>query len=184
MEFIRTPLADAYIIKPNILSDSRGWFSRLYCKDEYLEIGSSVNWVQFNNSFTYEKGSVRGMHFQLEPFVETKLVRCISGSIYDVIIDLRAGSTTFLQWFGAELSSDNRIMMYIPKGFAHGFQTLTDNCELFYAHSAFYKPGFEGALKYDDPTVNISWPLPVTEISVKDSRHPFLTKEFKGLNII
>jgi dTDP-4-dehydrorhamnose 3,5-epimerase len=121
------------------------------------------------------------MHYQLPPFSEIKLVRCISGAVYDVIIDLRQGSATFLNYFAAELSSTNKKMIYIPEGFAHGFQTLTDDCELIYHHSQFYSPGVEGGIKYDEPKVNIEWPLPVQIISARDNSHSFINDNFKGL---
>jgi len=184
MEFITTPLPDAYLIEPSPVTDNRGWFSRIYCKEEYAAIAPAIDWVQFNNSFTNRSGSVRGMHYQLNPFGEIKLIRCISGSVYDVIIDVRQDSPTFLKWFGAILSSDSRIMMFVPQGFAHGFQTLTDNCELIYAHTSSYKPGYEGAIRYNDPAIGIVWPLGVTEISERDQTHPFLTNEFKGIKKI
>jgi dTDP-4-dehydrorhamnose 3,5-epimerase len=134
-----------------------------------------------NHSFTKQKATIRGMHYQLPPFSEIKLVRCIAGAVYDVIIDLRKDSTTFLQWFGVELSAQNKKMIYIPQGFAHGFQALSDDCELIYHHSQFYTPGAEGGIKYDDKRVSINWPLTVTSISERDNQHPLLDKNFKGI---
>ncbi len=176
MDFIPTSLEGVYLIKPSQLSDSRGWFSRIYCRDEYATIEPGINWVQFNNSFTYKRGTIRGMHFQYEPYSEVKLVRCIAGRIFDVVIDIRKDSSTYLKWFSAELSAENRMMMYIPGGLAHGFQTLEDNCEVFYAHSSFFNSGYEGAIRYNDPAVGISWPLTVTEISERDKNHPLLKR--------
>ena len=121
------------------------------------------------------------MHYQLPPFTEIKLVRCIAGTVFDVVIDLRKDSVTFLKWFGTEISAANKKMIYIPEGFAHGFQTLSSDCELTYHHSQFYEPGVEAMIRYDEPKVKIEWPLPLTNISVRDNQHPFLDENFKGL---
>jgi dTDP-4-dehydrorhamnose 3,5-epimerase len=181
MKFISTPFAGVYIIEPHLFTDERGWFTRYYCKDEFFQIGHNKEWVQCNHSFTQRKGTVRGMHYQLPPYGEIKLVRCIAGAVYDVIIDLRTGSPTFLQWFGLELSSLNRKMLYIPEGFAHGFQTIADNSELLYHHTASYTPGSEGGIRYDDPLVHINWPLDVSVLSGRDQQHTFLNDNFKGI---
>ena len=121
------------------------------------------------------------MHYQESEYKEIKLVRCIAGKVYDVIIDIRKDSPTFLKWFGIELSAENKKMLYIPAGFAHGFQCLSDNCELLYHHSAFYTPGRETGISYNDPAVNIEWPIEITVISERDKNHPFITKNFKGI---
>ena len=134
-----------------------------------------------NHSFTTSKGTIRGMHYQLPPFREIKMVRCIVGAVFDVIIDIRKGSKTFLQWMGVELTAANKKMLYIPEGFAHGFQTLTDNCELLYHHSEFYNPGAESGIRHDDPLINISWPTPLTVISDRDRTHVLLNESFKGI---
>lgn len=181
MIFHQTPLEGSYLIELEPFQDERGWFARFYCKEEFAQIGHSREWVQLNHSMTYKKGSLRGMHFQLPPYREIKMVRCVSGAVYDVIIDLRADSPGFLKWYGTELSEDNRRMLYIPEGFAHGFQCLTDNCGLIYHHSEYYKPGSEGGIRFDDPRIAIQWPLPVTGISVRDRSHPFLDNNFKGI---
>lgn len=181
MKFQQTPLQGSYIIDLDAFEDHRGWFARVYCKNEFREIGHEKEWVQLNHSFTRKKGSLRGMHFQYPPFREIKMVRCIAGAVYDVIIDLRRGSPTFLQAAGVELSAANRRMLYIPEGFAHGFQTLTDDCELLYHHSEFYTPGKEGGIRYNDPMLQINWPLPVTDISDRDREHPYLAADFKGI---
>lgn len=181
MKFIPTELNGVYIVDLEPLIDSRGWFARTYCKREFAEIGHRDEWVQLNHSFTRRKASIRGMHFQQPPYQEIKLVRCISGKILDIVIDLRKGSRTFLKWFGVELSSENKKMLYIPEGMAHGFQTLEDNCELLYHHTAFYTPGSEGGIRHDDPMININWPLQVTDISERDMRHQLLTESFKGI---
>lgn len=181
MIFTPTQLKGVFIIDLQPVGDSRGWFTRTYCKNEFAEIGHDKEWVQLNHSFTSKKGTVRGMHYQLPPFSEIKMVRCIAGAVLDVVIDLRKDSPAFLQWTGVELSAENKKMIYIPEGFAHGFQCLTDNCELLYHHSAFYTPGAEGGIRYDDPLVGINWPLELTEISDRDKAHPFLDKNFKGI---
>ena len=181
MIFVPTPLKGSYVIELQPFQDKRGWFARYYCKDEFEQIGHKKEWVQMNHSATYMKGALRGMHFQHPPFREIKMVRCIAGSVFDVIIDLRKNSETFLQWFGVELSTINKKMLYIPEGFAHGFQCLSENCELIYHHSEFYTPNAEGGIRYDDLQVNIEWPLPITELSQRDESHPYLNENFKGI---
>ena len=181
MIFHETHLKGSYTIELTPFADERGWFARTYCKEEFNTIGHDKEWLQMNHSFTVQQGTIRGMHFQQAPFREIKLVRCIAGKVFDVIIDIRTGSPTFLQWVGVELSAENKKMIYIPEGFAHGFQTLTDNCELIYHHSELYKPGVEGGIKYDDPLVNIQWPLTCSNISNRDHTHPLLDKNFKGI---
>ena len=181
MIFTETLLRGSYTIELNTLADDRGWFARTYCKNEFAAIGHTKEWVQLNHSFTKHKGIIRGMHFQLPPFKEIKLVRCIAGSVYDVIVDLRKDSATFLNFFGVELSAQNKKMIYIPEGFAHGFQALGENCELLYHHSEFYTPGAEGGIKYNEPKININWPMPVTDISERDTQHPLLDDNYKGI---
>lgn len=181
MIFNETPLKGSYIIELNPYKDERGWFARTYCKKEFEAIGHDKEWVQLNHSFTKQKGAIRGMHYQLPPFSEIKMVRCIAGAVYDVIVDLRKGSETFLKWFGIELSAENKTMIYIPEGFAHGFQALTNDCELIYHHSQFYMPGVEGGIRYNDAKINIEWPLMATTISERDEKHPLLDENFKGL---
>jgi dTDP-4-dehydrorhamnose 3,5-epimerase len=181
MIFTPTSLAGSYVIDLEPRSDERGWFARYYCKEEFHKIGHTKEWVQMNHSVTNKKGSIRGMHFQVHPYKEIKMLRCIAGSVYDVIIDLRKDSETFLQWTGVELSAANKKMLYIPEGFAHGFQCLEDNCELTYHHSEFYQPGAEAGMRYNDPLVNIEWPLPLTIISPRDEEHHFLNENFKGI---
>jgi dTDP-4-dehydrorhamnose 3,5-epimerase len=174
-------LQGSYIIELQPFSDERGWFARFYCKNEFKQIGHEKEWVQLNHSATYKKGAIRGMHFQKPPHSEIKMVRCIAGAVFDVIVDLRKNSATFLKWFGAELSAENKKMIYIPEGFAHGFQCLTDNCELIYHHTEFYAPAAEAGIKYDDPKIDIEWGLPVTTISQRDAAHPYLDENFKGI---
>jgi dTDP-4-dehydrorhamnose 3,5-epimerase len=181
MIFTATPLSGSYLVGLQPFKDNRGWFARFFCKDEFLQIGHDKEWVQLNHSVSFEKATIRGMHFQLPPYQEIKMVRCIAGKVFDVIVDLRKGSPTFLQWYGAELSEDNQQMMYIPAGFAHGFQTLTDNCQLIYHHSERYTPKAESGLRFDDPAVSIKWPLPLKTISDKDAQYPYIGAHFKGV---
>ena len=183
MTFTETAIAGAYIIDAQPFSDDRGWFMRTYCKAEFAQIGHTEEWVQMNHSFTKEPGSVRGMHFQYPPCAEIKMVRCIAGKVYDVIVDLREGSPSFLKWAGVELSAENRQSLYIPKGVAHGFQVLQENSELLYNHSSAYEPQSEGAILYNDTMVGIVWPLPVSNISNKDLGYKPLDKNFKGIKI-
>ncbi len=182
MIFTEINLKGAFIIDLKIFSDERGWFGRTYCKDEFKAVGLEQEWVQMNHSFSSKKGTIRGMHFQHPPYQEIKMVRCIAGSVYDVIVDIRKDSPTFLQHIGVELSAANKKMIYIPAGFAHGFQTLSNDAELIYHHSAFYTPHAEAGLLYNETLLSIHWPLAVTEISDRDSTHSQLNKEtFKGI---
>ena len=174
MIFQTNSLVDSYIIDLNKIEDNRGFFSRLWCFNEFKNKKINFTIAQINNSFTKKKFTLRGLHFQYSPFSEGKLVRCISGSIYDVIVDLRPKSQTYKKWFGIELSSNNRKMLYAPKGFAHGFLTLEDATEVIYFVSEFYKPEIEDILLWNDKTINIQWPNQPKEISEKDK----LGKEF------
>jgi dTDP-4-dehydrorhamnose 3,5-epimerase len=183
LKFIETPLEGAYIIELEPFLDERGLFARTFCQKELAKIGFNKQIVQINDSVTKQKGAVRGMHYQLPPACETKLIRCIQGQVFDVMVDLRAGSATFKQWYGVKLSKDNMRMFYIPEGFAHGFQTLTDNAELIYLHSAFYSPEYECGLRFDDPRLAIKWPLPVGIISSKDQSYPLIDNTFKGIEV-
>ncbi|MEO8765636.1 MAG: dTDP-4-dehydrorhamnose 3,5-epimerase [Ginsengibacter sp.] len=181
MIFNETSLKGSYVIELEPLVDERGWFARTFCKDEFSKIGHNKEWLQLNHSYTQQQGVIRGMHYQMPPFSEIKLVRCIAGSVYDVIIDLRKGSSTFLDYFGVELSAENRKMIYIPEGFAHGFQTLTSDSEVIYHHTAMYIPAAEGGIRYNESLININWALPPANISMRDNTHPELHANFKGL---
>lgn len=172
MKFIPTGLEGAYTIELEKREDERGFFARAFCVNEYKAAGLDPAIVQINNSLSVEKGTLRGMHYQLAPKAETKIVRCIKGSLYDVIVDLRKDSPTFLKWFGAELSAENRRTMYVPKGFAHGFITLEPNTEAFYLVTEFYAPDRERGIKYNDPKLGIKWPIEPTVVSDKDLKHP------------
>lgn len=181
MTFNPTFINGLYTIDLDLFKDERGWFARIYCKEEFKKIGHSKEWVQLNHSFTKHKGAIRGMHYQHLPYSEIKLVRCISGTVYDVVIDLRKNSSTFLKWFGVELSAENKKMIYIPEGFAHGFQAMSNNCEIIYHHTNFYTRNAEEGIKYNDPLLKLNWPLPISEISERDQEHPYLSENFKGI---
>jgi dTDP-4-dehydrorhamnose 3,5-epimerase len=183
MIFRETLLKGVYIVETKPYSDERGLFARTYCKKEYHAISHDVEFVQFNHSATTKKGTIRGIHYQLQPFSEIKLIRCIRGSVYDVVIDLRMDSPTFLQFYAIELNEDNMLSIYIPRGFAHGFQTLEDNSQLIYHHTAYFAPGYEAGIRYNDPMVGISWPLPVSVITEKDLNHNLLNNSFKGITL-
>lgn len=176
------PLTGAFIIETHPHGDDRGIFSRLFCQGELQDLLDGKHILQINHSLTRQKGALRGMHFQHPPEAEIKLVTCLAGSVFDVIIDIRRESPTFLKWHGERLSPENRKIMYIPEGFAHGFQTLEKNSELLYLHTAFYSPEHENSVHYKDPLVDVKWPLNITNISQKDETHPFLNKNH--LNIL
>ncbi|MCD4833167.1 MAG: dTDP-4-dehydrorhamnose 3,5-epimerase [Bacteroidales bacterium] len=181
MEFVKTKLKDAYLICSEPLKDNRGLFERLYCKSELKEINFKENIVQINHSVTNSKGSIRGLHYQIPPMAETKFVKCIKGSVQDVIVDIRKDSPTFLNWHSEILSQENLKMMFIPKGFAHGFQTLEDNCELLYFHTEFYDQKYERGIRFDDQAIDIKWNLELSNISERDKHHPCLSINFKGI---
>lgn len=169
MIFTPTPLKDAYLIDLELQADDRGAFARTFCAKDFAAHGLKPTVAQCNLSFNHKAGTLRGMHYQLPPAAETKLVRCTKGAIYDVILDMRPDSPTYLQHFGVELTADNRRALYVPELFAHGYQALTDGAEVVYQVGEFYTPGYERGLRYDDPAFGIVWPLPVTVISAKDA---------------
>jgi len=171
MQFIPTPLAGAYLIDLEKRGDDRGFFARAFCEQEFAAHQLVSRFVQVNNSLSAFKGTLRGMHYQLAPKAETKLVRCIRGALWDAILDLRPESPTFGQHFGAELSAENRRMMYVPKGFAHGFITLQDDAEAFYFVDEFYSPEQERGLRWNDPRFAIKWPAEPVVLSDKDRGH-------------
>lgn len=183
MIFNTLPLAGAFTIDVQPFQDSRGFFTRTFCEKEFAEHGLVQHFVQANHSGTHGKGVIRGMHFQRPPHGEVKLVKCVQGAIFDVIVDVRRDSPTYLQWFGAELTAENKRMMYVPVGFAHGFQSLTDYSEITYLVSAFYSKESEGGIRYDDPAVQIAWPLPVSLVSDKDKAIPLVQDGFQGVTL-
>jgi dTDP-4-dehydrorhamnose 3,5-epimerase len=170
--FTEITLPGAFVIDPERRADDRGFFARAYCANEFEQHGLNPRVVNTNLSRNARKGTLRGMHFQRPPYEEAKLVRCTRGAIYDVIIDLRPSSETFAQWIGVELTAESCRLLYVPEGFAHGFETLEDDTDVTYQVSEFYTPGSEGGLRYDDPTFGIDWPLPVSVISDKDATWP------------
>jgi dTDP-4-dehydrorhamnose 3,5-epimerase len=172
MIFKKTSLEGSYIIEPELIEDERGFFARTCCQREFKEQGLHSTWSQCSISFNRIKGTLRGMHYQIAPFEETKLVRCTSGALYDVIIDLRPYSRTYKQWISVELSASNRNMLYVPQGFAHGFLTRDDNTEVSYQISEFFKPEYAKGVRWNDPAFNITWPAKVAIISDKDRLYP------------
>ncbi len=177
-----TPLSGAFIIDLEPFQDDRGLFARTFCQREFEAIPHTKPFVQFNHSHTNDIGTLRGMHYQNPPHAEIKLIRCIKGKVYDVIIDIRKESPTYLQHIGVELSAENMRMIYVPEGFAHGFQTLEEHSELIYHHTAYYEPTSEGGIRFDDPLIGISWPMEPTVMSEKDQKYPYLTKDFAGVS--
>ncbi|MGV6860090.1 MAG: dTDP-4-dehydrorhamnose 3,5-epimerase [bacterium] len=175
MKFTETRLQGAYIVDMDPIRDERGYFARVWCAREFEAQGLNTDLKQCNVAYNNSKGTLRGMHYQHQPHAEVKLVRCTRGAIYDVIVDLRPGSSTYLGWTGVELTEENHRMLYVPEGFAHGYLTLLDDSELFYQVSAFYAPGAEGGVRWDDPAVGIEWPeAGELIISPKDSEWPLL----------
>jgi len=182
-DFIPTPLAGLMLLQRKVNEDQRGFLSRFYCVEEFAQAGVSKPIAQINHTLTRKKGSVRGLHFQHPPHAETKLVSCLKGEIFDVAVDLRRGSPTFLLWHGEILSAANLKSLLIPEGYAHGFQSLTEDCELIYLHTATYHPESEYALNVADPLLNISWPLPIADLSERDRNHPFIGNAYQGIDL-
>jgi dTDP-4-dehydrorhamnose 3,5-epimerase len=178
-----TPLDGVMVVERRRIGDSRGFLSRLYCPRELAACGFDRPVVQINQTMTRARGAVRGMHYQRPPHAEDKFVSCLRGEVFDVAVDLRPESKTFLKWHGEILSADNSRSLFIPAGFAHGFQTLTDDCELLYLHTALYAPDAEAAVNAQDPALAINWPLPITEMSERDRGHAFIDNLFAGVSL-
>jgi dTDP-4-dehydrorhamnose 3,5-epimerase len=172
MRFHHLDLDGACVIDLERHGDKRGFFARAFCQHEFAEQGLATEMVQTNVSYNKREGTLRGMHYQTAPKQENKLVRCTRGSIYDVIVDVRPDSNTFKRWFSIELTAENRRMLYVPEGFAHGFITLEHDCEVIYQVSESYAPAYEAGLRYNDPAVSINWPIEVNVISERDQRWP------------
>jgi dTDP-4-dehydrorhamnose 3,5-epimerase len=172
MKFIPTILPGAYVIELEPIIDHRGFFARGFCQREFEQNGLRDHFVQCNVSWNKERGTLRGMHYQLPPHAEVKVVRCTRGAIYDVIVDLRSDSPTYCKWIGVELTADNYRMLYIPEGFAHGYQTIEPNSEVFYLVSQFYSSASERGVRWNDKAFNISWPLANPILSIKDQSYP------------
>lgn len=181
MKFHATPLADAYLIDLERRGDERGFFARFFCEREFGAAGLATRFVQINNSLSVKKGTLRGLHYQLAPAAEVKVVRCLRGTLFDAILDIRPNSPTFGQWYGAELNDENRRMMYVPRGFAHAILTLVDNTEALYLVSDFYSPENERGIRWNDPRFAIDWPIEPTEISPKDAAWPDFDPQFHGI---
>jgi dTDP-4-dehydrorhamnose 3,5-epimerase len=178
--FEPTPVHGAYVIDPLRRGDDRGFFSRMFCTDEFAEHGLESRFLQVNNSLSRRRGTLRGMHYQLPPAGEVKLVRCTAGRLFDVVADLRPDSPSFGKWFGVELTAENRRMLYVPRGCAHGFLTLEDDTEALYLVSDRYAPAEERGLRFDDPFFGIAWPAEPVEVSAKDRNWPAFDHGFHG----
>jgi dTDP-4-dehydrorhamnose 3,5-epimerase len=172
MEFTETNLKGAFVVGLKRIEDHRGFFARGWCRDEFAQHGLNPNMVQLNVGFSQNKGTLRGLHYQVAPHEEAKFVRCTRGAIFDVIVDLRPGSPTQLGWFGIELTAANALMVYAPENFAHGYQTLADDTEMYYLTSGHYSPSAARGVRYNEPAFGISWPLPVAAISDADRNWP------------
>ncbi|MDM8546566.1 dTDP-4-dehydrorhamnose 3,5-epimerase [Candidatus Venteria ishoeyi] len=181
MKIIATPLDDVFVVESERFSDQRGSFARFFCTQELASVLGLRHIKQINHSITLQQGTIRGMHFQYPPHAEMKMVRCIKGEVFDVAVDLRTDSKNFLHWHGEILNPENNKMMLIPEGFAHGFQTLSTDTELLYLHTAAYAPQYEGGIAFDDPALNISWPLALTDCSERDRQHKRIDNQFTGI---
>ncbi len=181
MKFHATPIHGLWEVETAPRGDPRGSLTRLYCAEEFNEVSTGLRFVQVNHSITALRGTVRGLHFQRAPAAEAKLIRCLRGRVFDVAVDLRAGSPTFMRWHAVELSDHNQRQLLIPAGCAHGFQTLADHSELLYQHSAAYVPQCEAGVRHDDPRLAIAWPESVTELSPRDRSFALLTADFEGV---
>lgn len=175
MKFIETNLNGVLVVEPDLFGDHRGWFMETYSKDKFVKEGIELNFIQDNQSFSAIRGTLRGLHYQLNPKAQTKLVRCTRGVIFDVTVDIRKGSPTYGQWFGIELSAENKKQLLVPKGFAHAFMTLTDNVEVQYKVDELYSPENDRGIIWNDPEIGIKWPMDITPIlSEKDQKAPLL----------
>jgi len=182
-DFHPTPLEGLRVVQRTPVEDQRGFFCRFFCAEEFQAAGLKKTIAQINHTHTMKKGTVRGLHYQYPPHAECKIVSCLRGEVYDVAVDIRKGSPTFLQWHGQILSAANQRSLLIPEGFAHGYQTFTENCELIYLHFAPFNKHSEGAINIADPKIGIAWPIPITDISDRDLHHPFITDNFNGVEL-
>ena len=179
MKLIETKLKDCYILEPDRFGDNRGWFSESYNKKVFEDLGLNYDFVQDNESFSAKKGVLRGLHFQNEPYTQAKIVRCTRGAVYDVAVDIRHDSPTYGMWVGVELSEENGRQLLIPRGFLHGFQTLTDNVKFAYKCDNYYNKESDGGVMYNDPDIGVVWPLEDPILSEKDKHHPKLRELVK-----
>lgn len=184
LKLLGTPLPDLYCIERAVMGDQRGYFERLYCSEELAPVLDGRRILQINHSRTKALGTVRGLHFQYPPSVESKIVSCVRGEVFDVAVDLRTGSDTFLRWHAEVLSEDNHRSLLVPEGFAHGFQTLQEDCELLYLHTAAYDPEREAGLDCMDERIGVRWPLPVNGRSVRDEGLPRVSDAFEGITLV
>jgi dTDP-4-dehydrorhamnose 3,5-epimerase len=182
-DYINTSIEGLKIIQRKSLQDNRGFLSRFYCAEEFSAIGMHKPIAQINHTLTRQKGAVRGLHFQYPPFVETKVVSCIKGEILDIAVDIRQGSPTFLKWHAEVLSEQNQRSLMLPEGFAHGFQALSEDCELIYLHTAAYDQRSEGALNINDPILGIQLLLEIKDLSERDRTHPMIKDDFLGITV-
>jgi dTDP-4-dehydrorhamnose 3,5-epimerase len=183
MKLLSTPIEGLSVAETTVFRDNRGAFARLFCRNDISAAIGEREIIQINHSRTARPGAIRGMHFQRSPRAEMKLVRCIRGRVWDVAVDLRANSATFLHWHAEELSEENARMFIIPEGCAHGFQVLEPDTELLYLHTEIYAPDAESGVAYNDPRLAISWPLAISELSERDQHHPFISPNFQGLTV-
>ena len=183
MKVTETKLKGVYVVEPQVFGDARGWFMESWSEKKLAEAGIDVNFVQDNHSFSAQKGTLRGLHYQLNPMCQAKMLRCTKGKIFDVAVDIRKGSPQYGKWVGVELSSDNKKQLFIPRGFAHGFITLTDDVEVQYKADNYYAPDCDGNIRWDDPDIGVAWPLQPVILSDKDKAAPLL-KERTNLNFV
>ena len=183
MKLVPTKITGVFVAQTNAFQDSRGAFARLFCQAELADALAGRTIQQINQSRTTGTGAVRGMHFQLAPHAEMKMVRCLKGRVWDVAVDLRQDSPTFLQHHAQELSAVNALMLVIPEGCAHGFQVLEPDSELLYLHTACYTPSAEGGVRFDDPALSLPWPLQISDLSERDKQHPLLNRNFRGITL-
>lgn len=174
MNIVKTNVEDVIIIEPKVFGDHRGWFTETYSKEKFKEHGVEIDFIQDNHSFSAQKGTLRGLHFQLNPKAQTKLVRCTKGKILDVAVDIREGSPTYKKWVAVELTEENKKQLLVPKGFAHGFITLTDNVEVQYKVDEYYSPENDRSIRYDDPEIGVAWGIEAPILSEKDLNAPLL----------
>ena len=182
-DILATSIAALKVLQRKPIGDSRGYLERLYCAEELRDFVLGKNIMQINHTLTANAGTVRGLHFQHAPYAETKFVTCLRGEVFDVAVDLRYDSPSFLRWHAEVLSADNHKTLVIPEGFAHGFQTLTEDCEMLYFHTTAYESSAEGGLNVQDPKLAIAWPLPVNDMSERDAAHSFLNGDFAGIRL-
>ena len=182
-DVVDTPLPQLKLIQRKLIGDHRGYLERMYCVDQFAAMPPGKRIAQINHTLTAKKGTARGLHFQYPPYAETKIVSCLRGEAFDVAVDVRQGSPTFLRWHAELLSAHNHRSLLIPEGFAHGFQALSDECEMLYFHTATYQPSAEGGLNLQDPMLDIPWPTTVCEVSHRDTAHPLLTDAFRGVSL-